>query len=84
MRDREVSVSAGCVAAYLLWALSLTLCMIAWFVDSMDVGRFSLIVCGGAVTATIRTYFVAQHYRIKAALIVAATEPPPALVKPIR
>lgn len=81
MVDREIS--AGAVVAYLLWALSLTLCAVAWVVGDLDVGRLSIILCGAAATATVRTYFVAQSDRIRAALIVAATEHPDGRVRPM-
>lgn len=70
MIDRDIR--AGTVVAYLLWALSLTLCGVAWAVGSLDIGRLSIILCGAAATATVRTYFVAQAERIKAALAVTA------------
>lgn len=82
MIDREIS--AGTVVAYLLWALSATLCAVAWAVGDINVGRLSILLCGAAATATVRTYFVAQSERIKAALIVAVTERPDNRVRPMR
>lgn len=82
MIDREIS--AGIVVAYLLWVLTVGLCIAAWVADDINVGRLSLLLCGAAVTATIRTYFVTQSERIKAALIVAATEQPGGRVRPMR
>lgn len=82
MVDREIS--AGTVVAYLLWALTFTLCIAAWVMGDINVGRLSIITCGAAVTATVRTYFVIQSERIRAALIVAATERPESRVRPMR
>lgn len=82
MVDREIR--AGTVIAYLLWALSVTLFAVAWIVGDINVGRLSIIVCGAAATATVRTYFVAQSERIRAALIVAMTDDRTAQVRPMR
>lgn len=71
MIDREVS--AGAVVAYLLWGLTVVLCVGAWVLGDINVGRLSILTCGAAVTATVRTYFVDQAQRIKLALMVTAT-----------
>lgn len=80
--DREIS--AGAVVAYLLWTLSLVLCGVAWLADDLDIGRLSLIVCGAAVTATVRTYFVCQGERIRSALTVTSVVRGDASVRPLR
>lgn len=68
MFDRQIS--AGCVASWAMWGASIALAVVAAIYQSMDVGRFSLIVCGGAITVTIRTLLEGHAQRIKAALIV--------------
>lgn len=82
MVDRNISAST--VAAYALWALSLTLCVVACAVGNIDVGRLSIIVCGAAVTATIRTYFIALSLRIQSAMTVTSAVRDGSQVRPLR
>lgn len=70
MTDKKIS--AVSVAAGTAWALSLGLWGLAWIISSDDIGRLSLIVCGVAVTATIRSYLVTQDERIRTALAVTS------------
>jgi hypothetical protein len=51
---------------------------------SIDLGMLSLLVCGAAVTMTIRVYFITLGRKIKAALIVAATEGAESTVRSLR
>lgn len=59
MTDRDVSF--GCVVAYAIWALVVTLLAIAWAVESEALGRTALALSAAAATATIRCYFVRQN-----------------------
>jgi hypothetical protein len=72
------------VVAYGLWALSLALWCLAWLVDVAPLGQLALIVCGGAATATVRTYFVVLHQRIRTAMSVTATVQEGGVVRPMR
>lgn len=71
MKDFQISVS--CVAAYVLWAASLIVWGIGWVTHIDDVGRLSLIICGAAVTAQIRSYIIDQHRRFRNMLAVTAS-----------
>lgn len=68
MFDRQIN--AGCVVSWAMWVLSIALAIVASIYDSMDVGRFSLIACGGAVTVTLKHFLTAHARQIKTALIV--------------
>src|SRR4051794_40924990 len=59
MTDREVS--AGCVVAWLLWGGTVLVFVVGWVVDVAPLRTSAMLVCGAAVTATIRTYFVNQN-----------------------
>lgn len=80
--DREIS--AGVVVAYLLWTLSFTLCVVAWVADNLDIGRLSILLCGAAATATVRTYFVRQAERIRSALAITSVVRGDDSVRPLR
>jgi hypothetical protein len=60
--------------AYGFWVAAIVMCVLACAVNSPSLGRLSLLSTGVAATATIRSYFITLAVRIKAALIVAATE----------
>jgi hypothetical protein len=47
---------------------------IGWMVKMPEVRSLGFIICGAAVTATIRSYLVTLRRRIEAALIVAVEE----------
>jgi hypothetical protein len=76
MIDRRVEVSLGNLAAYGAWALAVALLAVAWITDGQLLGMTAVMVGMVAVTATVRTYFVGLGRRMKAMLIVAATEGP--------
>lgn len=65
VKDVELSTTAGLVIAYAAWALTLATWTIACIVGSGDMRALSIIVCGVAVTATIRTYFVGLHQMVR-------------------
>lgn len=81
MVDRSFNVSVGCVVAYGLWSACLTLWCVSWITHLAPLGQLSLIICGMAVVATIRTYFIGFHERMKTALAVTREA---GSVKPIR
>jgi hypothetical protein len=74
--DKHVEVSVACTIAATLWVLSVVLMAVSWFWETDSLARLSLLICGAAVTATIRVYFIGLGRRMKAMLIVAATEGP--------
>lgn len=74
MVDREISI--GNLVACTLWGACLGLWFVACLMHNEDIGRLSVIVCGGAVTATVRMFLVAQWQRIRTALIVTDGHPP--------
>lgn len=78
MSDRHVDVSVSCAVAYGLWALAVMLMGVSWFLPGEllqeDLARLALLVGMVAAVGTVRTYFVALGWRIKAALIVAAED----------
>lgn len=69
MEDRATSL--GCVVAYTLWTISGLLMLTSWLIwdDHLaeHLGRTGLIVCGAAVTATVRSYLVRQGRLLRAA-----------------
>jgi hypothetical protein len=69
-RRVRVNVSATCATAYVLWAGAVGLWLASWVDHSPTIGRLSLIVCGAAVTATVRSYCVELSQRIRNALAV--------------
>lgn len=75
VRDRHVDLSLSCLVAYGLWLLSVGLVITSLIVESVEIGRVSLILCGAAITATVRTYCIVLGRRIEAALIVACETP---------
>lgn len=83
-RGIKVECSVTAAAAWVLWSLSTGLCLVAWGTKSIDLGMLSLLVCGAAVTMTIRVYFITLGRKIKAALIVAATEGAESTVRSLR
>lgn len=58
---RDMKISAGCAVAWGLWAVSVVTFAVAWPLGIEGLSRLSLMLCGAAVTATIRTYFVNQN-----------------------
>lgn len=83
MVDR--SISAGVVVACTLWVVCLGLWGLSW-VAGEEIGRLSLIFCGAAATATIRSYIVCHEEQMKMALTVTSTvgsEGPLAPVEPL-
>lgn len=58
-------VTLGSVVAYGLWALGLLMLVFSWLVGDADLathlGRGGLFLCGAAITATVRIYFVKQN-----------------------
>lgn len=60
-----LNASVTCATACLLWVVAVGIWLAAWRLDSPDLRTLSIMVCGGAVTATIRSYFVAwsRHLR---------------------
>lgn len=48
-----------------LWALSVVAWGVSWLLDLPDLGRLSLILCGAAVTVTIKGMFVCQRQYIR-------------------
>lgn len=65
----DKNVSAGQVAAWGLWAISIVLWAVAWWAGD-QVGRLSILVAGMAITAHIRCYFVDQHRRLRSIMAV--------------
>lgn len=82
MVDRNISIS--CVVAYLLWALALVVWTASWIASFASLGQLAIIISAAAATGTVRTYFVEQHQRMKAALAVTATVRESATVSPMR
>jgi hypothetical protein len=83
MIDRQISVGLSSITASLAWALAFILCGVAWLLGSIDVGRLSLLLCGVAVTLTVRAFLVEQTARIKSTLI-ASHDIGPAPVRSMR
>lgn len=72
INDRAMSV--GCAVATALWVLSgviLIFSVAVWDGPlALHLGRFSIILCGAAVTATVRNYFVTTNRVIRSVLAV--------------
>lgn len=64
MNDRQISF--GCVAAYGLWSLSVALWGVSVFVDKRPIVSLAILVAMAASTATVRSYMVSQHRRLRA------------------
>lgn len=69
MFDRQIN--SGCVAAWGLWGLSICFTIVGSIFHSIDIGRASILLCGGAVTMTIRQLLARQERIITTALIVS-------------
>lgn len=80
MVDRQIS--AACVVAYGLWFACLSIWGVAWVVDAAPVYALSIIFCGAAATATIRSYFIDQNQRIRTS--IAAARQGGSVVRPLR
>ena len=65
--DRELRVKVGCLVAYGLWVLAVTLLCFAMCQESWMLAVWGLATTGGAATATIRMYFVAQNQMMRRA-----------------
>lgn len=63
MDDRKISVSATCIVANGAWVLAFALMGLGVAIGRSDVRALALMVCGVAMTATIRTYFIV-HARL--------------------
>lgn len=66
MNDRPIS--AGCVVAWGAWVGALLLLFASWFLPPEpgdDLGRMGLGMCGVAVVAHIRLFFVAQSEHLR-------------------
>jgi hypothetical protein len=55
---KDTDISAGCAIAYGAWVASLIIWGVGWGTGSGGLRTLSIIVCGIAATATVRTYFV--------------------------
>lgn len=82
MVDRQLS--ASCVVAYALWGLCLGLWAVSWLIGQEQIGRLSIITCGAAATATVRTYCLLVLERVKNALVVTREVTGHSVVKPMR
>lgn len=82
----DPKVSTNCVIAYSLWAASLAIWALAWLLDERYLASLSIIVAAAAATGTVRSYFVAQSRRTKAAIALLTTvnEPQGATVRTMR
>lgn len=63
MTDR--TISASCVAACGLWALSVMVIGTGWIVGDAHLGQMGLAAAAAAATATVRGYFVTQNRIIR-------------------
>lgn len=72
--DRDIS--ATCVMAYGLWAMSVALWAVAWALHMSELGQLALIVCGGACTLTVRSYVVTLTQRMRTVMAVVKTVDP--------
>jgi len=73
--EKEIRTSATCVAAMSLWLTSILLWAVSWAMDERYIAVLAILVCGGAVTATVRAYFIAQTEQLRTALLVTGREP---------
>ncbi|QYJ05375.1 hypothetical protein KUV85_06765 [Nocardioides panacisoli] len=65
MIDREVS--AGWLAACLLWVVVATLVTLGWVLGMEHLGQVGVAVAAVAATATVRHYLVEQNRHIRQA-----------------
>jgi hypothetical protein len=68
--EKEIKTNATALVAASLWITSLAAWGVSWAVDVFYVSILALLICGAAVTATIRSYFIAQTEQLRNALIV--------------
>lgn len=73
VRMKDTQISAACAIGWSLWVASFAIWGLSWLLGLAEIRALSLIVCGAAVTATVRSYFIDQHYRFKTALAVTAS-----------
>lgn len=68
----ERHISARCLMSSGLWALCVVAWAVSWMVEQPDLGRLSLILCGAAVTVTVKGMFIAQRRYIKSVAAVTS------------
>lgn len=71
MLEREIS--ARCVLSYALWSVCLIVWAISWALGSDDLGRLGLIVCGAAVTGSVKWMFIQQREHFKSVAAVTGS-----------
>lgn len=67
----ERDINARCLVVWGVWTLAVAIWGAAWLLGSDHLGRLSLIVCGAAVTVTVKQMFVEQRKHLRATITVA-------------